>query len=150
MLYVVVNQQGRETMAKKSRGKVEEGKKSNGKRTYYKQSDFPLTSLRQAQKIASAIVDNFAGDGGSPPDIALALSISPTSSAWPSLTGAAKAYGLTEGGFNATRMKLTPLGRKLVAPEAEGEDLAARREAIVKPKLLHDFFDIVELNFPAT
>jgi hypothetical protein len=38
-------------------------------------------------------------------------------------------------------MKLTPLGRKLVAPEAEGEDLAARREAIVKPKLLHDFFE---------
>jgi predicted nucleotide-binding protein len=38
-------------------------------------------------------------------------------------------------------MKLTPLGRKLVAPEAEGEDLAARREAIIKPKLLHDFFE---------
>jgi hypothetical protein len=38
-------------------------------------------------------------------------------------------------------MKLTPLGRKLVAPEAEGEDLAARRAAIVKPKLLHDFFE---------
>jgi predicted nucleotide-binding protein len=128
-------------MAKKSRVKVGDGKKSNGKRAYYKQSDFPLTSLRQAQKIASAIVDNFAGDGGSPPDIALALSISPTSSAWPPLTGAAIAYGLIEGGWNASRMKLTPLGRKLVAPEAEGEDLAARREAIIKPKLLHDFFE---------
>lgn len=38
-------------------------------------------------------------------------------------------------------MKLTPLGRKLVAPLAEGEDLAARREAVLKPKLLHDFFE---------
>jgi len=38
-------------------------------------------------------------------------------------------------------MKLTSLGRKLVAPEAEGEDLAARREAIMKPRLLHDFFE---------
>ncbi len=38
-------------------------------------------------------------------------------------------------------MTLTPLGRKLVAPEAEGEDLVARREAILKPRLLHDFFE---------
>jgi hypothetical protein len=77
----------------------------------------------------------------SPPDVALALSISPTSSAWPVLTGAAVAYGLIEGGVNANTMKLTPLGRKLVAPEAEGEDLTARREAILKPKLLREFFE---------
>src|SRR4051812_47808671 len=69
-------------MAKKRvpTSKDEGSKKSAPKRPYYKQSDFPLTSLQQAQKIASAIVDNFAGDGGSPPDVALALGISPTSS----------------------------------------------------------------------
>ena len=38
-------------------------------------------------------------------------------------------------------MKLTPLGKRLVAPEAEGEDLAARREAIMKPRLLNEFFE---------
>ena len=38
-------------------------------------------------------------------------------------------------------MKLTNLGKRLVAPEAEGEDLAARREAIMKPKVLRDFFE---------
>lgn len=131
-------------MAKKNKNTLKESarkKLSGGKRTYYKQSDFPLTSLQQAQKIASAIVDNFAGDGGSPPDIALALGISPTSSGWQALTGAAIAYGLIDGGWNAITTKLTPLGRKLVAPEAEGEDLAARREAILKPRLLHDFFE---------
>jgi hypothetical protein len=37
-------------------------------------------------------------------------------------------------------MKLAPLGKQLVAPEAEGEDLAARREAIMKPRLLNEFF----------
>jgi predicted nucleotide-binding protein len=115
--------------------------KAPAKRSYFKQSDFPLLTLQQAQKIASAIVDNFAGEGGSPPDIALALEVSPTSSAWPALTGAAIAYGLTEGGWNASTMKLTPLGRKLVAPEAEGEDLAARREAILRPRLLREFFE---------
>lgn len=111
------------------------------KRTYFKQADFPQTTLQQAQKIASAIVDNFASVGGSPPDIALALGISPTSSAWPALAGASIAYGLTEGGVNANTIKLTQLGRKLVAPEEEGEDLVARREAILKPRILKEFFE---------
>lgn len=128
-------------MAKKSVGRTGAKTAPPAKRAYYKQSDFPLTSLQQAQKIASAIVDNFAGTGGSPPDIALALGISPTSSAWPALTGAAIAYGLIDGGWNASAMKLTPLGKKLVAPEAEGEDLVARREAILKPRLLNEFFE---------
>jgi hypothetical protein len=127
-------------MAKKA--KSASGKKTaNGKRSYYKQSDFPLSALQQAQKIASAIVDDFAGDGGSPPDVALSMGISPTSSAWPNLSGAAVAYGLIDGGWNANTMKLTPLGRKLVAPEVEGEDLVARREAILKPRLLKEFFE---------
>lgn len=115
--------------------------RSAEKRTYFKQADFPQVTLQQAQKISSAIVENFAGDGGSPPDIALALGISPTSSAWPALAGASIAYGLTEGGVNANAIKLTPLGRRLVAPEQEGEDIVARREAILKPRILKEFFE---------
>jgi hypothetical protein len=86
------------------------------KRTYFKQADFPQTTLQQAQKIASALVDNFAGREGSPPDIALSIGISPTSSNWPALAGSSIAYGLTEGGVNANAIKLMPLGRNLVAP----------------------------------
>jgi predicted nucleotide-binding protein len=111
------------------------------KRVYFKQADFPQATLQQAKKIANAIMDNFAGDGGSPPDIALALGISPTSSAWPGLAGASVAYGLTEGGVNASYMKLSPLGRRLVAPEQEGEDIAARREAILRPRIQKEFFE---------
>lgn len=58
------------------------------KRVYFVQSDFPQTTLQQAQQIASALVDNFAGDSASPPDVALALDISPSSSSWRSLAGA--------------------------------------------------------------
>jgi len=111
------------------------------KRAYFKQADFPQTTLQQAQKIASALVDNYAGKDASPPDLALALGISPTSSSWPALTGSAIAYGLTEGGVNANKIKLLALGRKLVAPEAEGQDLEARREAILKPRILKEFFE---------
>ncbi len=115
--------------------------KADDKRIYFKQSDFPQATLQQVQRIASALVDNFAGDSGSPPDVALALGISPTSSGWPTLAGASIAYGLSEGGVNASAMKLTALGRRLVAPEAEGEDLIARREAILKPRILREFFE---------
>jgi len=110
-------------------------------RNYFKQSEFPLVSLQQAQKIAAAIVDNFAGEGGSPPDVALAIGISPTSSAWPGLAGASIAYGLTAGGVNANAMTITDLGKKLVAPEEEGADITARREAIMKPRLMKEFFE---------
>jgi predicted nucleotide-binding protein len=120
------------------------------KRAYFKQADFPQTSLQQAQKIASALVDNYAGKEASPPDIALALGMSPTSDAWPALAGSSIAYGLTEGGVNAKVIKLLPLGKQLVAPEEEGEDLAARRAAIMKPRILQEFFERYRrAKFPA-
>ena len=64
-------------------------------RNYFKQSEFPLVSLQQAQKIAAAIVDNFAGEGGISAGRSPCDWISPTSSAWQSLAGASIAYGLT-------------------------------------------------------
>lgn len=111
------------------------------KRVYFKQADFPQSSLQQAQRIPSALVDNFGAKEGSPPDIALSIEISPTSSAWPNLAGSSIAYGLTDGGTNASVIKLTPLGRKLVAPEHEGDDIAARREAIMRPRISKEFFE---------
>ena len=111
------------------------------KRAYFKQADFPQTTLQQAQKLASALVDNFAGKEASPPDLALAIGISPTSSAWPQLAGSSVAYGLTEGGVNAKVIKLSALGRKLVAPEQDGDDLAARRQAIMNPRVSMEFFE---------
>jgi len=120
------------------------------KRVYFSQTDFPQTTLQQAQKVASALVDNFAGKDGSPPDVALAIGISPTSSGWRTLTGSSIAYGLTDGGFNANTIKLTSLGRRLVAPEEKGADLVARREAITKPRISKQFFERYRrAKFPA-
>jgi hypothetical protein len=111
------------------------------KRAYFKQADFPWFSLQESQRIAGALVDNFGGREGTPPDVALAIGSSPTSSQWRDLAGAAIAYGLTDGGPWASVIKLLPLGRKLAAPEEEGEDLAARREAIMKPRIAQEFFE---------
>src|SRR5215210_6252183 len=59
-------------MTHKKAGTKAPGKKQPAaqpeKRVYFKQSDFPLVTLQQAQKIASALVDNFGGGSASPPD----------------------------------------------------------------------------------
>lgn len=111
------------------------------KRAYFRQADFPLFTLQECQRIAGALIDNFGGRDGSPPDVALAIGNSPTSSTWRDMAGAAIAYGLTDGGPQAAVIKLLPLGRKLAAPEAEGEDVLARREAILKPRIAMEFFE---------
>ena len=113
----------------------------SAKRTYFKQADFPLFTLQECQRVAGALIDNFGGREGTPPDIALAIGSSPTSSQWRDMAGAAIAYGLIDGGPQAAVMKLLPPGRKLAAPEEEGEDVAARREAILKPRIANEFFE---------
>lgn len=129
-------------MAKKpGNGKAKVPATDGDRRIVFSQSDFPRTTLQDAQRIAVGIWENYAGRGASPPDVALAIQVSPTSSGWRVLCGSSIAYGLTNGGHNADQVTLTALGRKLVAPEAEGDDVAARLEAILKPKLLAAFFE---------
>ena len=63
----------------------------------------------------------------------------PTSGPFRQLCGAAIAYGLTEGGYNATKIKLTPLGKRITRPTIEGDDLVAKREALLRPRVLKEF-----------
>lgn len=110
------------------------------KRAKVSQTEIPRESLAKALAIAETIWENFAGRGAAPHDIALAMDLSPTSGGWRNLCGTSIAYGLTEGGYNANSIELTPLGRSIVAPTSEGEDLAAKVEAILKPRVLGEFF----------
>src|SRR4051794_32390758 len=107
----------------------------------FSQTEFPATAVQEAQRIAAGLIDNFGGRPASPPDVAMAINISPTSSAWRVLCGSSIAYGLTDGGPNAATISLTALGRRLVAPEEEGDDVVARREAIQQPRIMREFFD---------
>src|SRR5262245_24577323 len=103
------------------------------KRVKISQTEFPNNNIQQAQRIAQAIWDNFAGKGAAPHQIALAINMSPTSGTWRNLCGSSVAYGLTEGGYNASQITLTTLGRRLVAPIEEGDDALARVEAVLQP-----------------
>ncbi len=55
------------------------------------------------------------------------------------LSGAAIAYGVTLGGPNAPEIAITPLGMRIMRPTKEGDDLLARREALLKPRVIGEF-----------
>ncbi|HXN57163.1 MAG TPA: hypothetical protein VN912_01095 [Candidatus Angelobacter sp.] len=67
------------------------------------------------------------------------MKVSPTAGPFRALTGAAIAYGLTTGGAFAPEIGITPLGMRIVRPTREGDDLAAKREALLRPKVVGEF-----------
>lgn len=110
------------------------------KRSKVSQTDIPSLSLEDSLRIAQGLWDNYAGRPTAPHDVAIALHISPTSSAWRTLTGSSIAYGLTDGGSNAPVISLTELGKRIVMPTREGDEDIALREAALKPRIPAEFF----------
>jgi predicted nucleotide-binding protein len=110
-----------------------------GGRVYLSQGDVPTFSLTQALRVAQALADNFGRNATKPLRVAEAMGMTPTSSRFRVLCGSSIAYGLTDGGYNAELIQLTPLGRRAVAPTKEGDDLAAKREAALRPRIVRDF-----------
>lgn len=103
------------------------------------QSDVPSYSLDDAIQVIVAIGDNYAGKPTRPLDVAAALGMSPNSTRFRMIGGAAVAYGLTTGGAFAPEIGLTPLGARIVRPMIEGDDIAAKREALLKPRVIGEF-----------
>lgn len=109
------------------------------KRTYIRQSDVPLMSLDEALRIPQTILDNYAGKPTSPLYVAKALNIDPKGAQLKFLSGAAIAYGLIEGGAQASTIGITELTKKILRPKTEGSDISARREAVLIPRVFKDF-----------
>lgn len=109
------------------------------KRTRISQSDVPAYPLEQAVRVAQAIADNYASQPAKPLEVAAAMEMSPSSGPFRMLTGASIAYGLTEGGYGASEISLTDLGSRVTAPLVEDDDLTAKREALLKPKVVGEF-----------
>lgn len=103
-------------------------------------SELPTKALRDALRVPQAIVDEYASDPTAPHDIAVALDMSPTSSSWRDLAAVSMGYGLTKGSWNAKSISLEELGRRAVAPTEEGDEIRARAEAALRPKVYAGFF----------
>jgi predicted nucleotide-binding protein len=104
-------------------------------------SDFPKYSLRDAIQIADAVEAKNGGQPIPPNDLAIAIDKSPGSSVFRVLLSASIKYGLTSGSFNQPRVKLEPLGTRLVAPESHEDKRLAAIEAVLKPPTFHAIFN---------
>jgi hypothetical protein len=103
------------------------------------QEDVPGYPLDQALKVAQTLADNYAYKPTRPISVAEAMSMAPTGRGFRGVTGAAVAYGLTTAAYNSPEIGLTPIGMRIVRPTTEGDDLAARREALLKPRVIGEF-----------
>jgi hypothetical protein len=109
------------------------------KRSYLKQSDVPTASLDDALRLPQAIFDHYAGKPTAPFNVAKALNVDPKGSQLRLLSGAAMAFGLIEGGAQATAISVTDLARRIIRPKAEDEDVEAKREAVLRPRIFGEF-----------
>jgi predicted nucleotide-binding protein len=55
------------------------------------------------------------------------------------LSGASIAFGLIEGGAQAASISVTDLARRILRPKEEGQDLASKREAVLRPRVFGEF-----------
>lgn len=65
--------------------------------------------------------------------------MTPTSGTFRNLCGSSIAYGLTVGGYNAKEISVEQSAKRILAPLEEGDDLVAKREAALKPRVLGEF-----------
>lgn len=108
-------------------------------RAYLSQEDVPSGGLGDALKVARALLEQYGGRAATPLDVAQALNVQPSSSNFRMICGASIAYGLTNGGANAQEISLTSIGRRILNPLEEGDDVVAKREAVLKPRVLREF-----------
>ncbi|MBF4614711.1 TIR domain-containing protein [Curtobacterium sp. VKM Ac-1376] len=92
-----------------------------------------------ALRIPAVLRDEYGKQATRPLMVAKGLEMTPTGGTFRMLTGAATAYGLTDGAAQSDEIALTSLGRRAVAPTAEGDDVAALAEAVLKPRVVREF-----------
>lgn len=126
------------TPAKKAHAKTS-SEKARSYRSYLSQEDIPAYDLDEAVLVAKALLQEYGGHPATPLDVAAAMDLTPTSGKFRMLCGSSIAYGLTTGGCNAAEIAPTNLARQIIEPQEEGVDLAGKREAVMKPRILREF-----------
>lgn len=109
------------------------------KRIQVSQADIPAYSLEEALRVPKAIVENYNSKPATPLKVAAAMRVAPTTGAFKMISGAAIAYGLTNGGGQSAQIELTPLCLRIFKPKTEGDDIVAKREAFLKPRVIGQF-----------
>jgi hypothetical protein len=103
------------------------------------QTDIPSISLEDALRVARGLGDDYAFQPSTPLDVARSVHMQPGSGPFRTLLSASAAYGLTEGSAWADKVTITAVGRRVVRPTADGDDLSALREAFLTPRITRGF-----------
>jgi len=134
---------------KKVQSKTRKNSKTDIKRTYIKQADVPLMSLDEALRIPQAIFDHYAGKPTAPLHVAKALNVDPKGTQLKFLSGASIAFGLIDGGAQASTISVTEISKRILRSKLEGDDIIARREAVLIPRIFKEFLTNYDNNpFP--
>lgn len=102
---------------------------------------FPKYSLMQALRIAESVRDNNAGQPYNRIDLAKSLNTTPESSGFRMLISASSRFGITQGGYQAEKIALTDLGRKITSPTSDEERTNGLLEALFKVEFYKKFFE---------
>lgn len=129
----------KKTGKKKTTAKKAATKKTATRKTRLSQADVPSYSLAQAMRIPRAIAEHYGFQPTTPLNVAAALNMQPSTGSFRQLCGAAIAYGLTNGGYNAPEIAIEPLGMRIVRPTQEGDDVQSKREALLRPRVVGEF-----------
>jgi predicted nucleotide-binding protein len=111
------------------------------KRVYVSQEDVPAYPLEEALRIPTAIFENYGKSPTAPMKVAAAMSLAPGGVQFRMLAGSAIAYGLTLGGYNAETISIEPLAKRILTPTQEGDDVKAKREAFLRPRIHREFIE---------
>lgn len=103
------------------------------------QADVPAVDLQSALRVPKALFESYASSPTKPINVATAMGISPGSSNFRTITGAAVAYGLTDAAYNSAAIGMTELAKRIFSPVREGQDQEAMREAFLKPRVISEF-----------
>lgn len=133
-------------MTKPADAKSDKPAATKPRRARLSQADVPSLTVQQALRIPEALRDAYAKQPATPLQVGQALEMTHTAGPFRSLSGAAVAYGLTEGAAQADKISLTSLGRRVVAPTVEGDDKLALAEAVLKPRVIREFLEKYDQN----
>jgi hypothetical protein len=128
-------------MAKKTAQKAEAKLPSSKpeKQTKISSDDFPRRTIEAAIKIGLVIRDTYGSNSASWPEIATALGVSEKNPTNRYPVWAAVAYGILKK-TDDNNYSLGEIGRKIIAPNYEGEKEEGIRKALFTPTVLSKFY----------
>ena len=110
------------------------------------EAELPHASLESALQIVHALLDIHAGQPTSPSEIANTLAMQETLPRFRELLSASRAYGLTKGGYRATKIALEPLALQIMRPRDPAEGRRAKRKALLNPRIVGEFLRKLDEN----